>query len=141
MVKMWRYSQESSGFKMDFRESLSILIKHDVIVRCVHFIRSTKKEQSVPSEKLEAGLSSVSHSCPLFNVSFWLLARERITITRIHCRRKPAHSSSCVMNTCHTLVIGNRCYRSIRHSLSDDIEVIKTTLPSDDPLLKTPTKQ
>lgn len=73
---MWRYSLEASGFKMDLRESLSILIKHDVIVRSINFIRNISKEQGVPSEKPKAGLSSVIHSCLPFNVKFWLLARD-----------------------------------------------------------------
>lgn len=120
MVQMWRYILETWDFKMDFRESLSILIKHDMIARWINFIRNIKKEQSMPSEKLKAGLSSVTCSCPLFSVSFWLLARERITIPRMHCRKKLCilNSSTCtlyVMNTCHTLVIGNRCYILIQH--------------------------
>jgi len=115
MVRMGRYILENSGFKMDFRESLSILIKHNVIARWINVIRNIKKEQGMPREKLKAGLSSVTHSCLLFNVSLWLLARERVTIPRMHCREKlhMLDSLSCTLymiKTCHTLVIGNRCY-------------------------------
>ena len=117
---MWRYILETSDFKMDFRESLSILIKHDVIARWINFIRNIKKEQSMRSANLKAGLSSVTHSCLLFSVSFWLLARERIAIPRMRCRKKLhiLNSSSCtlcMMNAYHTWVIGDRCYILIQH--------------------------
>lgn len=72
---MGRYSLETSGFKMDFRESLSILIKHDVLARSINFIRNISKDQGVPSEKPKAGPSSFVHSCLPFNAKFWLLAR------------------------------------------------------------------
>lgn len=124
-----------SDFKMDFRESLSILIKCDAIVRWINFRRNIKKEQKMPSEELKAGLSSVTHSCHQFSVSVWLLARERITTTRIRCRKRIAYTEFFIFRTLydgHVPHTGDRQQMlRFNSALRDDIEVIKTTLYSD----------